>query len=66
MSITKIALRKKGGKLTPYIGTYSQNGRAQMAFKAKYGDRVGACVRSKTKGQKGIDVRKVAKECSGK
>ena len=50
MAITRIALRKRGGKLTPYIGTYSQDGKVQKAFKAQIVPKVASCVKSSNTG----------------
>jgi len=58
MSITKIALRKSGGKLTPYIGTYSQDGKVQKAFKAQIVPKVASCVKAKNKGVHSVSILK--------
>jgi len=63
MAITRVNIRKvptkKGGKFKVYVGTHPQDGRTQRAFREKYGKPIGACVKSRLKGKKGLSIRQV-------
>ncbi len=51
--------------MRPYVGRVVKNGKAQQAFKQRYGIPVGNCVRSGVRrGMSQAEIRRVVRDCA--